>query len=104
MSWQRGEERGGSQETALLNLLHAVQGYMSEKTKRAWPGDGALPEFTSVDGPPTRRQAQDQANELLSRLPFPGIAVADGIVRLWYGDEAQPVLELEPIRTENVPG
>lgn len=97
MSWQRGEERGGSQETALLNLLHAVQGYMTEKTKRAWPGDGALPEFTSVDGPLTRRQAEEHANELLSRLPLPGFAIEDGVIRLWYGDGAEPVLELEPI-------
>jgi hypothetical protein len=103
MSSQGGEERGGSRETALLNLLHAVQGYMSEKTKRAWPGDGPSPEFTRVDGPPTRRQAEEHANELLSRLPLPGIAIEDGLVRLWYGDEAQPILELEPIRTGDLP-
>lgn len=102
LSWREGEELGGTQETALVNLLGAVQGYMSDKTKRAWPGSAKSPRPPNGKGGlPSRQEIEDHAVEFFRRLPLPGVAIDAEIIRLWYGDESDPVLRLDPIPTSS---
>jgi hypothetical protein len=74
--------------THLLNVLHGVQTFMVELTKRAWPASDRLSKH--------ERQADWEA--WIRRRPLPDGVVEDGEARLWFGDRDRPVLELNPIR------
>jgi hypothetical protein len=53
-------------------VLSTVQDFITEELRQPWP-DGVVP------------------------LPIPATAVEGARLRLWYGDEREPVLELPPI-------
>lgn len=69
------EQEGDKDENAQLGaraVLDAVQDFVAEDLARPWP-EGGTP------------------------LPTPATAVRGGMLRLWYGDERDPALELPPI-------
>lgn len=72
----------------LLNVLHGVQNFVVQRTKRAWPKADRL-----SDG---EREADWEA--WIRRLPLPDGVIDDGEARLWFGDREHPALELDPIR------
>lgn len=72
----------------LLNVLHGVQGFMVQRTKRAWPNTERLSEHD--------READWEA--WIRRLPLPDGVIEDGEARLWFGDRDRPALELDRIR------
>ena len=61
---------------AAWNVLSLVQDVVCESTGRAWPGDA--------------RDVED--------VPDVGTQVTGDLLQCWYGDEAQPVLRLAPMR------
>jgi hypothetical protein len=67
-----GEDVAGAAREALV----AVQEAMVEATDLPWPEP--YPDWSA--GPPR-----------------PGVRVEGDVLRLWYGDETRPVLELEPL-------
>lgn len=71
----------------LLNILHAVQSFMVERSKRAWPTADRL----SIQ----EREADWEA--WVRRLPLPDGVVESGDARLWFGDRNDPALVLDPI-------
>jgi hypothetical protein len=68
---QAGEEDANA-ELGARAVLDAVQDFVAEELTRPWP-EGA------------------------ASLPLPAAAVERGSLRLWYGDELHPALELPPI-------
>jgi hypothetical protein len=70
----------------LLNVLYGVQGFMVERTGRAWPARARL----------SKRERED-IRASLRRLPLPNGVVENGEARLWFGDREHPELELDPI-------
>lgn len=69
------EQEGDEEENVELGarvVLDAVQDFVSEELARPWP-EGGTP------------------------LPLPAVAVEGGVLRLWYGDQREPALELPPI-------
>jgi hypothetical protein len=69
------EQEGDEDENAELGaraVLDAVQDFVAEDLARPWPYGG-------------------------TPLPIPATAVKGGVLRLWYGDEREPALELPPI-------
>lgn len=69
-------------ETAAWNVLSSIQDFVSEHRAEPWPrwewGADADP------------------------LPSPRAAVRSGALHLWYGNEDDPVLSLEPIRLKEL--
>ena len=70
----------------LVDVLHGVQSFMTERTKRAWPGTDRLTETPF-----------DDVEAWLERLPLRDGRIEDGVARLWFGDREDPVVELDPI-------
>jgi hypothetical protein len=69
------EQEGNEDENAELGaraVLDAVQDFVAEQLARPWP-EGGTP------------------------LPIAAAAVEGSLLRLWYGDERNPALELPPI-------
>jgi hypothetical protein len=69
------EQEGNEDENAELGaraVLDAVQDFVAEQLARPWPEGGTA-------------------------LPIPAAAVEGRLLRLWYGDARNPVLELPPI-------
>jgi uncharacterized protein YidB (DUF937 family) len=62
---------------AVLAALQAVQDGVARGRKSPWPGEG--PE-----------------------LPDPGVKVSEHRLLLWYGDEAEPVLQLDSIEIQDM--
>jgi hypothetical protein len=68
---QEGDEDTNA-ELGARAVLDTVQDFVAEEFARPWPEGGAP-------------------------LPTPTAAVEGGLLRLWYGDERRPALELPPI-------
>jgi hypothetical protein len=67
-------------EIAVWNVLSKVQDFVSEHRAEPWPR-------WERGGDP---------------LPSPRVAVRSGALHLWFGNEDEPVLRLEPIRLNDL--
>lgn len=67
---------------ALTNALSTIQDFVAEELTIPWPAAG------SGRSAPT--------------LPLPDVSMDSMNIRLWFGDEASPVLELQPIPLEEI--
>jgi hypothetical protein len=83
----RGDECDDAALLHLLNVLQGVQGFMVQRSKRAWPKMDRLSE--------DERDADWEA--WMRRLPVPDGVVESGEARLWFGERDHPALELDPI-------
>lgn len=68
--------------TALTSALSTIQDFVAEELTVPWPAAG------SGRSAPT--------------LPLPDVSMDSMQVRLWFGDEGFPVLELQPIPLEEI--
>jgi hypothetical protein len=87
----QGSGANGREDAVLLhflNVLHGVQSFMVERSKRSWPKTDRL----------SRQERQADWEAWIRRLPLPDGAVEGEVARLWFGDRDHPALELDPIR------
>lgn len=72
--WEQGEE-DVLLESVVYSTMSGVQDAICEATGECWP---------PLPGDPTD-------------LPEPGVRVDDGVLRLWFGNPAEPLRVLDPI-------
>jgi hypothetical protein len=74
---QEGARFDAADGDAMLAALHAVQDGVVRVRKSPWPGEDP-------------------------DLPEPGVAVSDHRIFLWFGEEGDPVVRLEPIDIRDI--